>query len=228
MQDMSLEKNAFLSGKECETLATTCEEELVSLQTMRLPSLRKFDTSSKACEDRWSKRCVGPSRETYEARIKRSMARERSSFLQNYNARLLNGLLMLSIGGIVTFRFLYTSALGELVAWCLFISLEVGPKLYLGGDGMFESRWWTTAVQFWEVAVYNQLIDMDKFGPVLMCVALAALVYVRVRRCVQWLNGCCPCIVRNCCCTSLLGIPNARPKGKRKTDVSGRTRDLDV
>ena len=59
-------------------------------------------------------------------------------------------------------------------------------------------------------------------------VALAALVYVRVRRCVQWLNGCCPCIVRNCCCTSLLGIPNARPKGKRKTDVSGRTRDLDV
>ena len=58
--------------------------------------------------------------------------------------------------------------------------------------------------------------------------ALAALVYVRVRRCVQWLNGCCPCIVRNCCCTSLLGIPNARPKGKRKTDVSGRTRDLDV
>lgn len=228
MLEQRKEKNAFLSGKECETLATTCEEELVSLQTMRLPSLRKFDTSSKACEDRWSKRCVGPSRETYGARIKRSMARERSSFLQNYNARLLNGLLMLSIGGIVTFRFLYTSALGELVAWCLFISLEVGPKLYLGGDGMFESRWWTTAVQFWEVAVYNQLIDMDKVGPVLLCVALAALVYVRVRRCVQWLNGCCPCIVRNCCCTSLLGIPNARPKGKRKTDVSGRTRDLDV
>jgi len=76
--------------------------------------------------------------------------------------------------------------------------------------------------------VYNQLIDMDKVGPVLLCVALAALVYVRVRRCVQWLNGSCPCIVRNCCCTSLLGIPNARPKGKRKTDVSGRTRDLDV
>jgi hypothetical protein len=116
------------------------------------------------------------------------------------------------------------------VAWCLFIALEVGPKLYLGGDGMFESAWWTTAVQFWEVAVYNQLIDMDKVGPVLLCAALAGVVYVRVRRCVQWLNGCCPCIVRNCCCTSLLGIPNARKgvKGKRKTAVSGRTRDLDV
>ena len=230
MLEQRKEKNAFVSGKECETLATTCEEELVGLQTMRLPSLRKFDTSSKACQDRWSTRCVGPSRETYGSRIKRSTDRERSAFLQNYNARLLNGLLMLSIGGIVTFRFLYTNALGELVAWCLFIALEVGPKLYLGGDGMFESAWWTTAVQFWEVAVYNQLIDMDKVGPVLLCAALAGVVYVRVRRCVQWLNGCCPCIVRNCCCTSLLGIPNARKgvKGKRKTAVSGRTRDLDV
>ena len=41
IRDARLEKNAFVSGHECEALATSCEESLVGLQTMRLPSLRK-------------------------------------------------------------------------------------------------------------------------------------------------------------------------------------------
>ena len=107
----------------------------------------------------------GSQQETYGSRIKRSTDRERSAFLQNYNARLLNGLLMLSIGGIVTFRFLYTNALGELVAWCLFIALEVGPKLYLGGDGMFESAWWTTAFSFGKLPCTTSSSTWTRSGP---------------------------------------------------------------
>ena len=66
----------------------------MGLQTMRLPSLRKFDDTAAACNEKWSKQCVGPSRGTYATRLGRSATRERSAFLQSYNARLLNGVAL--------------------------------------------------------------------------------------------------------------------------------------
>jgi len=79
--------------------------------------LRKFDDSAAACNEKWSKQCVGPSRATYATRLGRSAARERSAFLQSYNARLLNGLLITSIAGIIIFRFLIKASLLELGSW---------------------------------------------------------------------------------------------------------------
>ena len=73
------EKNAFASGRECESLSSACEEELVGLQSMRLPSVRKFDDSAAACNATWSKRCVGPSRATYAARSASPISRSISA-----------------------------------------------------------------------------------------------------------------------------------------------------
>ena len=50
---------------------------------------------------------VGPSHPTYAARVARSLERERAAFTQSYNARLLNGMLLFSVGGIVAFRFVW-------------------------------------------------------------------------------------------------------------------------
>ena len=48
--DLARERNAFASGKACDALASACEETLVKMSNMRLPSLRKFRaTANRAC-----------------------------------------------------------------------------------------------------------------------------------------------------------------------------------
>ena len=221
------EKNSFASGRECERLSSVCEEELVGLQVMRLPSRRKFDDALAACNATWQAHCVGPSRGTYAARLARSAARERAAFLQSYNARLLNGLLVAAIAGIVVFRFLIKSGLLELASWGLFVLLEVAPKLYIGpGESMFDSAWWAAAVKVWEMAVYNPLVDLDRAGPVIGGVVLAIVLWVRVRGCVAWFITCCPCLKGLCCCcTSALAVA---PGWRNRKKIAVRDRDLDV
>ena len=113
--DLARERNAFASGKACDALASACEETLVKMSNMRLPSLRKFDaTANRACARAFAEGCVGPSLDTARARVTRAVERERAAFAQTYNARLLNGLLLIAVGGVVMFRFLYVAPLAEL------------------------------------------------------------------------------------------------------------------
>ena len=161
----------------------------------------------------------------------RAVERERAAFAQTYNARLLNGLLLISVGGVVTFRFLYVAPLAELASWALFLLLEVAPKFYftagLNGEGMFESAWWGTASRVWEAAVYNPVLDMDVAGPIFVVALVAFAAWVRLRRFARWAHARCPCCVPSCC-HPLLGVKNeVRPRSRfgRKTD---RGRDLDV
>ena len=222
------ERNAFASARACESSASACEDALVEAQAMRLPSVRKFDVSAERCAAGFEAKCVGPSRATYAARLKRSAERERSAFLQSYNARLLNGMLALAVGGVVFFRFLWHAPLAELFSWALFLVLEVGPKMYVvpGGGSMFDTVSWHYAAKVWEAVVYNPVVDMDVAAPILLGLAAAAVVWVRVRRCVSWVHGCCPCLVPRCC-HPLLGVKNEerRRRGGRKNE---RGRDLDV
>jgi hypothetical protein len=226
------ERNAFASGKACDVLASRCEETLVKMSRMRLPSLRKFDaTASRECARAFADGCVGPSKDTAQARVTRAVERERAAFSQTYNARLLNGLLLIAVGGVVTFRFLWVVPLAELASWALFLLLEVAPKFYfttaLNGEGMFESTWWSTASRVWEAAVYNPVLDMDVAGPIFFFALVAVAAWVRVRRFARWMHARCPCCVPSFC-HPLLGVKNEdRPRSRfgRKTD---RGRDLDV
>ena len=196
------------------------------------PSLRKFDaTANRACARAFAEGCVGPSLDTARARVTRAVERERAAFAQTYNARLLNGLLLIAVGGVVMFRFLYVAPLAELASWALFLLLEVAPKFYftagLNGEGMFESAWWGTASRVWEAAVYNPVLDMDVAGPIFVVALVAFAAWVRLRRFARWAHARCPCCVPSCC-HPLLGVKNeVRPRSRfgRKTD---RGRDLDV
>ena len=227
MYDARVEKNAFASGRECEQSAGACEDGLVALQTMRLPSLHKFEHEASACKAIWDKKCIGPSREIYAARLERTANRERAAFMQSYNARLLNGLLVGSIAGIVIFRFLFKVGILELASWALFGMLEITPKLYITpGESMFDSRWWNLAAGAWEVAAYNPFVDMTILGPLLGGGLVALLVWVRVRACVLAVAPYCPCL-GSCfrCCLRRLGRKGQRGADKRKV---ARHRDLDV
>ena len=139
----------------------------------------------------------------------------------------MNGMLLFSVGGIVAFRFVWVLPLAELASWAAFLILELGPKLYITpGESMFDSAWWKTAARFWELAVYNPFVDMDRVGPALAVAFLAVAVWIRVRRFVSWVHSYCPCLVPRCC-HPLLGVKNEdrKRRGGRKTE---RGRDLDV
>ena len=78
----------------------------------------------------------------------------------------------------------------ELASWAAFLILELGPKLYITpGESMFDSAWWKTAARFWELAVYNPFVDMDRVGPALAVAFLAVAVWIRVRRFVSRRGG---------------------------------------
>ena len=96
-------------------------------------------------------------------------------------------MLALAVGGVVFFRFLWHAPLAELFSWALFLVLEVGPKMYVvpGGGSMFDTVSWHCAAKVWEAVVYNPVVDMDVAAPILLGLAAAAVVWVRVRRCVS-------------------------------------------
>jgi hypothetical protein len=72
-------------------------------------------------------KCTGPARAASSERL--SMAWERASkqFGSDYNGRLLTGLLVLSVGGILVFRFLLRARLLELASWLALGFLELYP-----------------------------------------------------------------------------------------------------
>ena len=98
-------------------------------QGMRLPSMKKFDKGVATCNVAFQPGCVGPSLEKYAAKMRKSVGRARTHFLGEYNQKLYNGLLGLSVVGVVIYRFLLKNKLLELAAWLFFLFLEVGRTL---------------------------------------------------------------------------------------------------
>ncbi|PNH07580.1 hypothetical protein TSOC_005957 [Tetrabaena socialis] len=74
-------------------------------QSMRLPSLRKFESSFHRCERRFLERCTGPAKPPNAERLERAWARARRAFGHDYNDRLFTGLLVAALAAVVLFRF---------------------------------------------------------------------------------------------------------------------------
>ena len=136
--------------------------------------------------------------------------RESSRFNRDYNDRLLNGLVLVSLAAIVVFRFAVRWTLGESVGWAAFLFLQVYPRTFLGSSAsMFDTGWWQTLVVGWEGVVNNPIIDVEAWGFPLAAVAAAGWLTRR-----RWAGR-----VRGCC-------GRVRPRGgKTKTHAN---RDLDV
>ena len=107
IRDARLEKNAFVSGHEARRSRRRARSRWWVCRRCDFHRFANSDDSAKTCSDEFERRCVGPSHPTYAARVARSLERERAAFTQSYNARLLNGMLLFSVGGIVAFRFVW-------------------------------------------------------------------------------------------------------------------------
>ena len=65
--------NEFRSTKLCETLYITCEDKMDQLQTLKLPSMAKFNAGFSQCNESFQNQCVGPAKESYEHRMSKVM-----------------------------------------------------------------------------------------------------------------------------------------------------------
>ncbi|KAH9602756.1 hypothetical protein KSS87_023044 [Heliosperma pusillum] len=61
--------NEYQSSKLCETLYTTCEDNMDQLQVLRLPSMAKFNAGFLRCNESFQQQCVGPAKANYEHRM---------------------------------------------------------------------------------------------------------------------------------------------------------------
>ncbi|GFR45921.1 hypothetical protein Agub_g7379, partial [Astrephomene gubernaculifera] len=78
-------ENSAASSAACSEAENACEEELDALQTMRLPSLRKFESAHARCEAAFRRRCRGPGRASNEERLERAWVRASKAFGRDYN-----------------------------------------------------------------------------------------------------------------------------------------------
>lgn len=89
--------------------------------------------------------------------------------------------------------------------------MQVYPKLYINGGSMYDSKGWALLVRVWELTVYNAVIDLDRWGPVLLPAGIMAWAAWKL-----W--------------TRCLAPRYARRKAKTRTQLRGAAdvRDLDV
>lgn len=95
-------------------------------------------------------------------------------FLRDYNRRLYDGVLVLSIIFAIAGRFLFKSTIMELAGWISFAGLELYPKFILTSDkGLYDTVFWQRLSLFWEALVYNKFLDMEIHGPYLLVTFLS-------------------------------------------------------
>lgn len=173
-------ENQAASSQLCSSLEARCEAELDDLQAMRLPSLRKFESSHRRCERRFTEQCKGPGRKENAERLAKAWARASKQFARDYNNNLYTGLLVLSLCGIVIFRFVWRVQIIEAACWVGFLFLEVYPHVHPGPGTMYDTKGWQVTVQAWE----GLMLALFGFrgAPAVWVVALAAVVVLRLHR----------------------------------------------
>lgn len=203
--------NTYESAQVCDAAELECEMVLEHEASQRLPSTGRFSSRYQRCEQQFNSRCVGPSKSNAEVRLQHAWDRENARFVHDYNDKLYNGLVILSVAVIVIFRFIVRWSLAETGGWIAFIFLQIYPNLFLAsGSSMYETSGWHAMVVCWEFIANNPIIDLERFGLPLTGIALVA--YITRQR---WWWRC-----RSLCC---FGRRKLHQKSKNHLD-----RDLDV
>lgn len=161
--------NELASTKVCEHAELDCEVSLEREASQRLPSLGRFNKKFDTCKKHFENVCIGPGKFHNLERLKHAWEREEARFQRDFNDKLLNGIIVLSIIIIVAFRFIIKWALGETAGWIIFVFLQVYPKLFIGSSSsMYETKGWHTVVSCWEAVINNPIIDLERMGMPLM------------------------------------------------------------
>ncbi|XP_010527336.1 PREDICTED: guanylate-binding protein 4 [Tarenaya hassleriana] len=171
--------NEFHSSKLCEALYTKCEDDMDHLQTLRLPSMAKFNAGIQHCNQSFEQQCVGPSRQNYEQRLTKMMGKARSLFIREYNNRLFNWLVAFSLVMVVVGRFIIKFILLEMAAWILFIFLETYTRMFWSAESLYYNPVWHFIVATWETVVYSPVLDLDRWAIPLVCLVALGVLYWR-------------------------------------------------
>jgi len=176
------ERNQLRSKELCEQLQISCSESLEQvIEGMRLPSRNKFSMIFERCNSTYEEHCIGPSKEMYRERLHKSFNREMTSFMKDYNHKLLNGLTTFSLASILICRFILKSGFLELASWVAFIMLEVSPKLSMFDVDITKRTWWSYVVMIYENIVYNPVIDLDGNASVVICGLVLLSLYIKYK-----------------------------------------------
>ncbi|CAL5357447.1 unnamed protein product [Camellia sinensis] len=168
--------NEYKSSKLCETLYTKCEDKMDQLQVLRLPSMAKFNAGFLHCNQSFERKCVGPSKISYERKMMKMMGKSKSLFIKEYNHRLFNWLVAFSLVMVVVGRFLIKFILIEMGAWILFIFLETYTRMFWSAESLYYNPVWHFIVATWEALVYSPILDLDRWAiPIGVIIAMLVL-----------------------------------------------------
>ncbi|KAL3849916.1 hypothetical protein ACJIZ3_011798 [Penstemon smallii] len=171
--------NEYQSSKLCEALYTSCEDKMDQLQVLRLPSMAKFNAGFLHCNQSFEQKCVGPSKSSYELRMKKMLGKSKSLFIKEYNHRLFNWLVAFSLVMVVIGRFIIKFILIEIGAWILFIFLETYTRMFWTAESLYYNPVWHVIVGTWESLVYSPILDLDRWAIPLGVIVAILLLYWR-------------------------------------------------
>lgn len=171
--------NSAASNDACQVFEMQCVRLLDSLTAMTVPVLHKFDGMHRSCQTEFDANCVGPAKATSQERLDLAWRRARAQFSHEYNEKLFNGLLVVSLIIVVVFRFVVKWRVVEACGWGSFVFLMVWPKLHPGAS-IYDSSWWQTTAAIWEAVMY--ILVVAPGSPLIWAILAAAVMYVRRRR----------------------------------------------
>lgn len=85
----------------------------------------RFHARFEKCRARFQAACIGPAHAAQEERLQRAQRRETGRFVRDYNDRIFNGLVIISLADILAFRFLLRISALETLGWIAFAFLQV-------------------------------------------------------------------------------------------------------
>nr|XP_025882855.1 guanylate-binding protein 4 isoform X2 [Oryza sativa Japonica Group] len=171
--------NEYQSSKLCKAKFSECEDKMEHLQSLKLPSMAKFNAGFLRCNQSFEMECVGPAKESYERRMSKMLARSRALFIKEYNNKLFNWLVTFSLVMIVIARFVIKFFLLEVAAWVIFIFLETYTRLFWSSELLYYNPIWHMIVSSWETIVYNPVLDIDRWVIPIVVVLSFLAVYWR-------------------------------------------------
>lgn len=187
--------NELASSKLCEHAEMECEDILEKEANQKLPSVGRFTRKYEACKDKFETVCIGPGKEHNAERLQHAWQREHVRFEKEFNDKLLNGIIVLSIILIVLFRFLFRWALGETLGWLIFIFLQIYPRTFIGSSSsMFETKGWKMMTKAWELMINNPFVDLETWGFPLL--GMFVILYLLRRRTWRMLSRLLPAKLR--------------------------------
>ena len=192
------DRNFRASFDLCKRLWGTCNEGIERLKVSTLPSRRRFRARIHEC-NRTLTHCVGPAADEFHGRLEIAATNGAVEYGAQFLAKLSQLLLLGCIGGVLVFRYVIVSSLGEMLCWLLLAMSEVVPRLNavanfspLGGPPAAVSFWETPTgamlLEAYEVAVFNEYADAEDW--LQLVIILVTAVFVG-RRCYSCCRSCC-------------------------------------